>query len=492
MRRLGLKIFGALALVAGGHYLGYRIVHVPSQLELMIVVSAALFYPVIRKPVIGLYAIFLLLPMIPFIRRLYYLQYDRPDLDPLIALGDVILVFILAGLFFTIRERRDIDRDVAPQSALVLGYFLFMLARVFVFNTQPLTQSLAKFKFYGPPALFFFVGVVYAFSFSHLRRFWQITIGMGIVAAVYGYKQLYFGYSEAEKLWFASVKFSTLFIGDIARPFSFFQAPVAFADYMQLSIIGILIFFELKWSGRILLSLLPLLFYAVLITSVRSSWIGVIATFVIWMVLFRIKGNKRRIGAIAGFALAFILSEIISDLAGSGIGINALVSFIASAMPQQQYVDLLVTNRATAIYDPLGEHSLLSRFMLWKYLLTSSAQPIKAIMGRGLGALKADSLYFTYLAEFGYPGLLCILALFGVFIRNGLRLIDTSKSKTAVALAKGITAMNIVFALVSVTGTHIHYFPGDVYFWFWNGVLAKLTAQIDISDAQAYENLADA
>jgi hypothetical protein len=34
--------------------------------------------------------------------------------------------------------------------------------------------------------------------------------------------------------------------------------------------------------------------------------------------------------------------------------------------------------------------------------------------------------------------------------------------------------MDMAFALMNFTGTHIHTFPGDAYFWFWNGVLMNV------------------
>jgi hypothetical protein len=127
------------------------------------------------------------------------------------------------------------------------------------------------------------------------------------------------------------------------------------------------------------------------------------------------------------------------------------------------------------LYDPFGEHSFLSRLQLWGNLINYARDPTLAFLGRGLGCLKADSLYFTYLAEFGYPGMLFIVAIFFIFILIGLRTIDSSENPDIVALAKGITVLNIVFAIVSITGTHIHYFPGDIYFWFWNGALVQLS-----------------
>ena len=143
---------------------------------------------------------------------------------------------------------------------------------------------------------------------------------------------------------------------------------------------------------------------------------------------------------------------------------------------KQEYIDLMVTSRAKAITNPFEEHSMLSRLALWKYMLILSTQPDMALLGRGLGALNADSLYVTYLAEFGYPGLIFILGLFCVFIIKGIRMIDTLPAEGSVILIKGIVCMDLSLALMNITGTHIHAFPGDAYFWFFNGVLIGVSA----------------
>jgi hypothetical protein len=54
----------------------------------------------------------------------------------------------------------------------------------------------------------------------------------------------------------------------------------------------------------------------------------------------------------------------------------------------------------------------------------------------------------------------------------------------AIILVKGIVVMDTVFALMNITGTHINGFPGDMYFWFFNGVLMN----IPLIDAQGAEN----
>lgn len=468
-----IVIFAAVV----GHLIAYKLVHIPRQLELVVILSLLLFYPILRKPIIGLYAVFIISPFIPFIRRLYYLIYDRPTIDPLIMLGELFLVFILLGLFFEFQERRGRYETISVYIKTVFIYFIYLAIRTVFLNYLPLAVALTKFKYYGPPVLFFFVATIYADKLSHLKNFWYITIIIGIIASLYGIHQLYNGYSKAEMIWFSSIEFSTLFIKGVARPFSIFQAPVALADYLQLALIGILMC--MIWTQKklhlFLLIIIPIIFYTALITSVRSSWVGLIASVVIWFTLFRIKGNSGRFAALAVLILVYIGYQYFSESFNTGFQISPPVPAASGGSASQEYFDLLVSNRATALYDPLGEHSFLSRLQLWRNLINYARDPALAFLGRGLGCLKADSLYFTYLAEFGYPGMIFIAGIIIAFIVIGLRTIDSSENPDIVALAKGITIMNIVFAIVSITGTHIHYFPGDIYFWFWNGALVQMS-----------------
>ena len=227
-------------------------------------------------------------------------------------------------------------------------------------------------------------------------------------------------------------------------------------------------------SKLIAVAAIPLLFYGVLITSVRSSWIGALSIFLFWFIFGKIEKMGSRILLIALVAGGFFVFQLTDDMISTGIGIKGLSGLMSRNSTNQNYIDLLVTTRASAITNPLEEHSLLSRVELWTYLFDSSLDPERALLGRGLGAMSADSLYFTYLAEFGYPGMLLIVFLILGFIIRGLKSLDKLADPRAVTLAKGIVVMNVVFALMNITGTHMHSFPGDMYFWFFNGVLMNI------------------
>lgn len=484
-RQFILCIFAAII----GHLLAFKIVHIPLQIELILISGLLLFYPLIRRPIIGVYTIFIISPFISYIRRLYYLVYNRPDSDPLIILPDLLLFFTIAGLFFELKEKRDQGWLASPFTITILSYFIYMLIRTFFFNILPIEVAVLKFKYYGFPVLFFFAGLIFGDNFKNSKYIWILTIIIGLIAALYAIKQLHIGYSKAETIWFSYIEFSTLFIKDIARPFSIFQAPVVLADYLQLTFIAILMTFSwMKKKRRFLLLIpIPIIIYAVLITSVRSSWLGLIITIILWILFFFLKTSRQRVVTMIMLAVIYLSYNFVSDH-NAAIKTESTLSLLTSQLSQNsEHLNLLIADRASAIYNVLNEHSIMSRFNLWRELLIYTKDPIYAFIGRGVGALKADSLYFTYLAEFGYPGLLFIVIFISSLIMTGFKVIDNSKDKNIQILVSGITIMNIVFAVISLTGTHIHYSPSDIYFWFFNGVLIhlsiKMKKQIEIKQS---------
>jgi hypothetical protein len=463
------------AIIGAGAYVGFRIVHIPDQFMFVLLLALFMFYPIIRFPLVGVYLLFIIMPVVPLVRRLYYLAYARPAADPLIIIGDIIVAMMVLGLFFVFREQLQQGTLRFRILYLVFFYFIYMVIRTFVANELPMGAALLKFRFYGPQVLLFFIGVLYARQEAHLKRLWAFTIIIAMGAVLYGLKQSLFGYSEAEKIWFSSIDFTSLFIKGIARPFSFFQSPAAFADYLQLAVIGLIFFIGFgNVRSKLLWVLVPLLCVGVLITSVRSSWIGMALTFFIWFLIVRVRGIAHRIAVIAAVAACFLVFDVIDTAISTGFGVGSIVGSISGTSQANQTINLLITERANAIENPFQEHSVVSRIALWKYIFDMSAIPQLALLGRGIGVLSADSLYVTYLAELGYPGVILIVALLILFIRYGFKVIDTGQSKWTVSIAVAVVTMDIVMAVIGITGSHMHAFPGDTYFWFWNGVVVGL------------------
>ena len=168
-----------LAVVAAGHFIAYKIVHLPTQLELVILLTTAFFYPIMRKPVIGVYLLFGIMPFVSYVRRLYYLSHQRPSIDPLIAIGDIVIALTLIGLYFVFREQRAEQRNAKIMSRVVLGYFLYCIIRTFFINILPVRTVRSVF-FYrsiiceqnGPSQQTL---VYYSRYWSHCGHIWNET-----------------------------------------------------------------------------------------------------------------------------------------------------------------------------------------------------------------------------------------------------------------------------------------------------------------------------
>lgn len=78
-----------------------------------------------------------------------------------------------------------------------------------------------------------------------------------------------------------------------------------------------------------------------------------------------------------------------------------------------------------------------------------------------------------------------------MFVLKGFYLLDNSRDQSIIAIAGGVTIMNITLGIVNITGTHIHGFPGDVYFWFWNGVLVHFSNEQINKQSDLNENTID-
>jgi cell division protein FtsW (lipid II flippase) len=212
---------------------------------------------------------------------------------------------------------------------------------------------------------------------------------------------------------------------------------------------------------------------------VRSNWIGAIFTLTLWLLFTQFKSFRKKIGLVAGVIILSVVIQFFDMYGNSGLEADSVLSAITGTF-SSKYTDLLVTQRVSALSNPFEEYSLLSRIALWRYIIALSVDPLMALLGRGVGVLNADSLYFTYLAEFGYPGIIFIAFLIICFCYKATVLLNQSKDTRVIALARGIAVMNIVFAVINITGTHIHSFPGDIYFWFWNGVLIGLISNQNV------------
>ena len=115
------------------------------------------------------------------------------------------------------------------------------------------------------------------------------------------------------------------------------------------------------------------------------------------------------------------------------------------------------------------------RLEIWAEILVQSRHHP---FGRGQGTHGyAHSYYFQLLGEVGYPGLFLFLGILFLGFRRGFEVISVSPDSEAAEQARWGMSLLFVFSILNLTGTHLHSNPGDVFFWFTVGMLARLRSE---------------
>ena len=214
-----------------------------------------------------------------------------------------------------------------------------------------------------------------------------------------------------------------------------------------------------------------------MIATVRTNWMATGAGLLYYFVYLRI--GKRWVKTILLLAM----------LAGVGVyaykGDTATQDQSAAMSAQLASKDkdlgrVMITNRTRALANPLQEYSVQKRLEIWTTIFYYS---LRYPFGQGQGSTGyAHSYYFLLLGEVGYPGLLLFLAiLFLAFHRGGL-VIAQSRDPGEAELARLMLTMVFMISLLNVTGSHMHTNPGDIFFWFSVGTLARMHRQLDGSE----------
>ncbi|MFH1761208.1 MAG: hypothetical protein ABIA63_08905, partial [bacterium] len=420
-----------------------------------------------------------------YIRRLYYVLYDRPEFDPLIALSFLVIGLITISIVDRFFKRRIPDIADNKLYPVLMVYFIYMVIRVAVLNDTSIKNGILI-----PPGglmwntfvLMFFAGAVVLEKKETLIKISFISVILGFLAAAWGIKQFHIGYMQGEQMWLdylkAEGKFTTLFIAGVPRPFSTLKSPACFADFMLISIFSTLFLFTIKRVKIIwLLGILPMC-YSILITSVRSNWFGFGAGLAFWFVFLRFKSPRGRLFAFIFICLVAVITNFTVDYfmeRNQKLKQFSIVRLQQNTGNQEQkdLADIMIRSRATALHDPLGEYSMQHRLKLWGLVLRESVTRFQGILGFGMGTFDAHSYYFSILRCIGYPGLLLFLWLLYRTLKVGLQRFDSSEEFDDINIFRYLLTIIVLICVINLTGVHLSYHPADIYFWFFLGALVN-------------------
>ena len=452
----------------------YRLMHIPSRAETAIFCIGFFLIPTLKWPKVGVYYLFCLPLYIPMFRRMYYLISERPSLDYLMLISDGVMGGLILALILLWILNKERSKDLF--SALIVFYTFLLLIKVFVGSQNGLQESLYGFKFNGLYVFFFFAGSYVLTDFRETQKVYGWASWLLFVSALYGVKQILFGFFGFEQKWLDSITFTTLRIEGVVRPFSTYASPAAMSDGMVILLISGL--YWLVTKGRLSKPFGLLLMIAsvapLMIATVRTNWLAAASGFFFFLVFLRLENKWLKIGIVTVMALGIVGYSAKGGGGGGGGGGGSFKHDAAMSIKLNQKKNLtetMITNRTAALANPMQEYSVQKRMETWAGIIfMSKFYPL----GKGQGTTGyAHSYYFLVLGEIGYPGLLAFLLLLIVAFYRGLKIISHHKDPEVVEFARLLVTIVFMITVLNLTGTHLHTPPGDIFFWFSMGCISR-------------------
>lgn len=223
-----------LLVIAGALFLGQQVIHGGSMLRVAAAVGimVVIGIPAIERPRSALLVLFGWLPFLGLVRRALITSAGWSALDPLLLVSSAVTLAILLSLMLS---RRAILGGT-PLAMLVFSFLV--LAGIELFNPLqggPLV-SLTGVMFIIIPMSVFIIGRSIADE-EFTNRVQLIVVITGVIAALWGLKQVYIGFTGFEQQWLKCCGYGALTINRTTRPFSTFTNSLEFGGYMAFGVI---------------------------------------------------------------------------------------------------------------------------------------------------------------------------------------------------------------------------------------------------------------
>lgn len=376
--RLSVPIFNAL-LIAGAFFLGKEVLKGGAMLRVYAAlgIMALLALPAIRRPQAALLGLFAWLPFLGMVRRIFISNSGVAPLDPLLLISTAVTIL----LFIMLMISRRADMSGTPLMKLV--FFFLVVATIELLN--PLQGNylvaLTGVMFVITPMMMFIIARTIADE-QYMRKVQTIVMVTGVFCALWGLKQVYFGFTGFEQTWLQCCGYGALRIDQTTRPFSTFSNAVEFSTYMGFAIVTCYSrLLYAKGNARIVfLGAAGVMAYAGFLVGSRGFVIGTLLAIVILTGL-RVRNRL--------FGIMVVLSMV-----AAAVGWSAVQTSDVRIQDVKPGKEQLVNQQFGALKDPTDtSKSTLPAHMLhiWAGLDTALK---KRPVGLGTGAITRGGAKF--------------------------------------------------------------------------------------------------
>ena len=394
-------------------------------------------------------------------------------MNPDLPLGIILDAFV-AVMFFGLMIRQIGSKDWGflrnPVSMLVIVWIAYNFIEV----VNPVAASrlawLYTIRSIAGLLLIYFITIKAIDSVDYVSLLFKIWIGLALLAALYGLKQEFFGFSDTELNWILSSeeRFKLFFNWGKFRRFSFFSDPTVFGILMAYTSLLCIVLL----SGKILIwkkVLLGIAAGTMLLAMVYSGTRTAYATVPVGIVFFTVITLKRNI--MIGVGVCMLMAAAVIYLPISSLGpldsnrLNRIRSaFIGEEDPSyqvrqknQEYIQPYILSH------PIGGG--LGSVGVWGQRFSPNSP---------LSQFPPDSGFVRVAVEQGWIGLIIYMALLFVLFRYGVRqylLCEHPKIKLFY-----VAVLTVLFSLTVANYPQQSFaiFPTIIIFYICMGIVVRL------------------
>lgn len=424
-------------------------------------IAIPMLYAIVAFPPIGIW-IFLVMAYLLFTIIRLGLNF------PVGTLMDVLEVLLLLG--FLIKQRNNPTwKDLkGPVTLWILVWILFNMLEIANPTAESRLAWVYTIRSVALLSLTYFIFLSGITTVSFIRLILKTWIVFALIAALYGLKQEYIGFSASEEAYLHSDPriASLLFIDGHWRKFSILSDPVAFSYNMVVAAVMCMAIMTgpVKYWKKVVLGICIFLFlWAMLASGTRGAYVLVPVTLILF--------------AILKFTMAVLRFAIVA-----GVCIVVLI-FIPTSNP--------TLYRFQSAFKPSDDASFNVRAINQKRI-----QPfiLSHPMGGGLGAtgvwgqrfapnsflanFPPDSGYTRVAVELGWLGLLIFCIMMYSILRMGIINYYRIRDPELKSYCLGMTLVVFAFNFGNYPQEAIVQFPSNTYFYL-AAALLTITYQLD-------------
>lgn len=187
-----------------------------------------------RRPVLAIYLLMLYIPFMGLIRRLLIPVAGWNSLDPLVIIQPAIVLILGFNWAYRTYIARVPIRDDTVLFRLVRWLLLVDIIQIVNPLQGSLLTGLAGSIYFIVPVLFMVLGREYL-NETGVKRLLLTVLVIGVLVALYGYKQFLFGWFPFEETWIRVAGYTALRVYSEIRPVSVFNSGAEYAHYIGLA-----------------------------------------------------------------------------------------------------------------------------------------------------------------------------------------------------------------------------------------------------------------